>query len=1154
MSTFLKFFILGMGAGVLYALYAQGLVLIYKASSVVNFSQGAVGLCGAYVYWALQPRQSFVVAAAAGILVSAGLGLATQLLVLGPMERRGSSPLQRVIATLGVLAVVQQALLLRYGTDTRLYPSLVPRRPWKLSSDLIVSSDRFYLLLVGAVLSSVLWLVYRYTRFGMATSATAENATASAALGWSPTLIKAVNWSVGGGLAGLAAILIGSLTGLSPNTGWLTIVPALAAAMVGNFSSFPLTFAGGLLIGILESESTHYLPLWTTATPFLVIITLLVARGRPLPLRGHLTDRLPSIGKARPRPALIALAAVGTFVSIQVFTAAWTSALTTSLVVGLLALSLVVVTGYGGQISLAQYALAGIGALIAGRLGDAASLPFLPAVLIGTLGAVAVGVVVGLPALRVRGVSLAIVTLGLGLAIQSVVLGNPNWTGGPIRGTELPAPDIFGWDIESFAHPKAYAIVCLLAFVLATLAVANLRRGRAGRRLLAVRDNERAAASIGVSVFEAKLYAFAVASGLAGLAGGLFAFRNPHVNFGQFDVFSSITLVSLAVIGGIGFVGGSAVAGAAAAVGIVAQVLSHWFETTDYFVLVLGVLLLVQLVVVPDGVAADVARVAEGLRARFGRQPRHPQLRVAAPERRAPSRVEPKALELDEVYVTIGAAHILHGVSLRVEPGEVVGLIGPNGAGKTTLIDVASGFLRTTRGEVRLAGEAISKVSAHGRVRRGLVRSWQSLELFEALSVLENLLVASDDRNRRHYVTDLLWPGAARIPDSVAAIIDELDLGEVLDAKVSDLSYAQRHLVSIARAMASSASVLMLDEPAAGLDEGATAELGHLIRRLAREWGIAVLVIEHHVPFVMSTCDRIVVLDQGSVLAEGTPEEVHADAAVVDAYLGNPPAGEVITESRPNRGTAGSSAVGDRAPILRAVGASAGYGKRPVIEAFDLALRPGEVVALLGANGAGKTTALRMLAGVLPTSEGFVELDGVRTRAPLHRRARAGLAYVTEERSIFRGLTAAQNLLLGSGDVADALGLVPSLQPLMGRKAGVLSGGEQQMLTLARSLARDPKVLLADELSLGLAPLITTNLFQAVRDAADRGLAVLLVEQHARAVLPYCDRAYVLRRGRIALAVEAAEFGARLGEIEEMYLWADDTEPGLETGAHGVHR
>ena len=1155
MNIFMKFLLLGLGAGAMYALFAQGLVLIYKASGVVNFSQGAVGLLGAYVYYELQPDYPFAIAAGVGVVVTAVLGLAIYLLILAPMERRGSSPLQRVIATLGVLAVVQQTLLIKYDQGVLLYDSVVPSRPWKISDEIIVGSDRLYLLLIGAALSTTLWFVYRHTKFGMATTATAENPIAAAALGWSPALIKAVNWALGGALAGLAAILLGSLTGLSPTTGWLTIVPALAAAMVGGFTSFPLTFLGGLLIGVLESEASQYYPKWTTAMPFLVIILLLIARGQALPLRGFLSDRLPRVGAARQRPILILVALALVVVSIEIFTTSWVVALTTSLIVGILALSLVVVTGYAGQISLAQYAMAGVGAWIAGRLADAADVSMLPAVGIAVAGAVAAGVVVGLPALRVRGVNLAIVTLGLGIAIQSVVLGNPDWTGGPIRGTVIPTPKIFGWSVDSFRHPEAFAYVCLATFALSAVVVANLRRGRSGRRMLAVRDNERAAASIGVSVFGAKLYAFAVASGLAGLAGTLIAFRNPNLNYSQFDSFASITLVMLIVIGGIGYVGGAAIAAAAATAGVVAQIMDHWFDATEYYTLVLGVLLLVQLILVPDGAAADISKRMGPLVDMLARKLFRSSSAVFGgiePASSTRRRVSPKLLEIRGVSVLFGGVPAVNDVSLQVRPGEVVGLIGPNGAGKTTLIDVATGFVRPARGSVWLDGKAMTKTQVHVRARRGVVRSWQSLELFEALTVFENLMVACDKRDRLSYVTDLVHPGRIRANATLQAIIDELDLRDVLDLRTSDLSYAQRHLVSIARAMASSASVLLLDEPAAGLDENATAELSHLVRRLAEEWGMAVLLIEHDVPLVMKTCDRVVVLEQGAVIAEGSPGEIRGNAAVVDAYLGTTGTTDVPEDSEtPISATAEHSSSpahqnGDspqvertdrKRALLRAVGASAGYGKRPVVENIEISVHAGEVVALLGANGAGKTTTLRMLAGVLPTSQGSVEFNGAATRAPLHRRARAGLAYVTEERSIFRALTAEQNLLLGRGGVRAAVDFVPELGPLLGRRAGVLSGGEQQMLTLARSLASRPQILLADELSLGLAPLLVQRLFRAVRASADQGTGILLVEQQARAVLPYCDRALVLRRGRIVMSVEAHEFTDRLSEIEETYLW-----------------
>ncbi|WP_261569728.1 ABC transporter ATP-binding protein [Frankia gtarii] len=228
----------------------------------------------------------------------------------------------------------------------------------------------------------------------------------------------------------------------------------------------------------------------------------------------------------------------------------------------------------------------------------------------------------------------------------------------------------------------------------------------------------------------------------------------------------------------------------------------------------------------------------------------------------------------------------------------------------------------------------------------------------------------------------------------------------------------------------------------------------------------------------------------------------------------------------------------DRAPQARLEirDLSVGYGPTPVVHDLNLVLRPGEVVALLGVNGAGKTTTVRALAGELRPLRGEVLFDGRRTTAPLHRRARGGLRYITEERSVFMELSVADNLRLGGGDRERCLELFPELAPLLPRRAGLLSGGEQQMLTLARALAADPRVLLADELSLGLAPLVLERLLLAVRAAADRGGAVLLVEQHVRDALEVADRAYVLSHGRVVLEGEARELRGRIGEIERTYL------------------
>ncbi len=229
--------------------------------------------------------------------------------------------------------------------------------------------------------------------------------------------------------------------------------------------------------------------------------------------------------------------------------------------------------------------------------------------------------------------------------------------------------------------------------------------------------------------------------------------------------------------------------------------------------------------------------------------------------------------------------------------------------------------------------------------------------------------------------------------------------------------------------------------------------------------------------------------------------------------------------------------VADGTPRLEVRGLTVGYGAAPVVCGIDLEVRQGEVVALLGANGAGKTTTLLALSGQLSQSSGTVALSGALTRAPFHRRAQAGLAFVMEGRAIFKQLSTLDNLRLARCDVEKALAMFPELRTRLKVKAGLLSGGEQQMLDLARSLARRPTLLLADELSLGLAPLVVDRLHAAVREAAvERGVGVLLVEQHVRRALKVADRGYVMKRGEVVLSGSAHDLRARAAEIEALYL------------------
>ena len=566
------------------------------------------------------------------------------------------------------------------------------------------------------------------------------------------------------------------------------------------------------------------------------------------------------------------------------------------------------VTGYCGQLSLAQYALAGVGALIAARSNQVWGLPFPVAVIFGAVATIPIGIIVALPAIRARGVSLAVATLGLATIITDLILSNPSYTGGLLTGTVVHSPTLFGWSVDPTTHLQRYIWLVVVVFVAAAIGVANLRRGPIGRGLIAVRDNERAAASLGLGVVGSKLYAFGVGALLAALGGALIAFEHPNVDFTSFPVLSSVTIVLTSVIGGIGFASGAAIGGVNASGGVAEEVINHAFSVTNWFIIISSGVLILVLMVQPDGAAYRIGLDAARLRRRLGRRlgrllggrlrrerAARPAVtaQAAGPQAAGPPgppgehrRVTPMTLQVRELRVAFGGVVALAGVNLDVGPGEVVGLIGPNGAGKTTFIDAVTGFVSYT-GKVCLDGKPMDRLTAARRARAGLTRSFQSLELFEDLTVLDNLRVATDRRDPMSWLTAPLLPGSDPMSDAGATAAKDFRLTEILGQLPEDLSYAQRRLVGIARTVASQPSVLLLDEPAAGLDDWSTAELSRLIRALADEWGMGVLLIEHDVKMVLGTCDRVMVLQFGRPIAAGTPAEVRADPAVIAAYLGS---------------------------------------------------------------------------------------------------------------------------------------------------------------------------------------------------------------------------------------------------------------------------
>lgn len=635
----LRFALLGLGTGAVIASIALGLVLTYRASGVVNFAQGAMASWTAYTYYGLTTEGSIPLlpfpglpagipvggpwpaawAVALSLILAAALALLLYVLVFRPL--RQAPALAKIAASVGVMIALQAALVIRFGFRNRQIEPVVPDEPvtWLGVS---LGADRYILLGLVIAMTAALSLLFARTKFGLATRAAAESERSAILLGVSPTRIAAVNWVIAAVLGGLMGIVASAITGLTPSLLTLVIIPALAVALLAGFRSFVVAAAFGVVLGMTQSTillaevRLEWFPKvgLGTALPFVVIAAVMLITGRALPERGTVNSgALPQAYAPvmnRPRvlvQALFVIAVLGlaVFAPFEV-----RGALNNSMIGTVLALSVVVVTGFVGQISLAQMCLAGLGAFAVATFGTDLGLGLLvtlPAAIgVGLLA----GLLFGLPSLRTRGASLAILTLAAGVALQQLVLTQNNWLGS--SGTrQAPVPEIgplemgtqspFFLGTTTIPSP-AFGLMLAVITIAAAYFVMRLRRTTLGAQMLSVRVNERAAAAAGVNVSAVKLAGFAVAAGLAGLGGALIAYNLGSFSAQPFDVVSSLVLLAVVYLGGVSTVGGAVWAGTLVSGGLFFLVQSQFYDAGPYTGYVAGIGLILTAVMYPQGI------------------------------------------------------------------------------------------------------------------------------------------------------------------------------------------------------------------------------------------------------------------------------------------------------------------------------------------------------------------------------------------------------------------------------------------------------------------------------------------------------------------------------------------------------------------------
>ncbi len=940
MDQYLLFAIIGLGFGCIYAAISMGVVITYRGTGVINFATGAMAMWGAYVYDQLErtghlvlpvaviPHRikladdlPFVVSFVLAVLSCSLIGLAVHVLVFRPLRK--APILAKVVASVGVLLLIQALVTLQFGSTPRAVPGILPNKVVSFG-DISFARDRLWLTLIVAIVAAAMWAYFRYTRLGLATRAAAENERAVALARYSPQMLAGSTWVLSSTVVGALLILAAPTVILNPLTYPLAIVPALAAALIGRLRSIGITVTAALALGAFQSIVTFqttksWWPDWgvtglSDAVPFVVIVIALFFVGDALPSRGALeSDPLPEI--IRPKVSLRVLlpwVVIGA-VLLYLLDGSYRFGLITSMIVAIIMLSLVVLTGLVGQISLAQAGIAGTAGFALSKLADSAGIPFPISTLLAALIATVFGVLVGIPALRIRGAQLAVVTLAGAVALEKFIFRNTSFTS--VAGNQIPDPEIFGLNLgvregRTIAR-LSFGLLVLAVLVVCAVLVANLAKSATGRRFMAVRSNERAGAAVGISVANTKLLAFGIASFLAGLGGCFIGYSRGQLSADSFATLIGLSFLAFAYLGGITSVSGAMFAGMFAPLGLGFVIIDRSIELGSSYQIFAGLGLIITAIFNPIGIAganrrnwqlmkaywrrrtgtadpasAPAAQQPSGTAAEPGtaNKPSASTAGISSRSQRPSFSNTEAVLRASNLVVNYGGLRAVDDLTMEVRKGQIVGLIGPNGAGKTTTIDALTGFT-SSRGRIEFNGEELSELQPHERIRRGLARTWQSLELFTDLTVKENLAVASERASFSSVAMDFVLPSRATDLAQVEWALELVGLSQFADDQPSSLPLGQQKLLGVARALAANPDVVLLDEPAAGLDTSESQALGNELFDIV-EHDISILLVDHDMGLVLDVCDYIYVLDFGKLIAQGNAGEIRTNEEVINAYLG----------------------------------------------------------------------------------------------------------------------------------------------------------------------------------------------------------------------------------------------------------------------------